>query len=77
MKKEAAERCKEMEAAEKAAFEKAHGDCAETMEQYIFYGTFIAGIIGALIWIHFTLVIYTYWQEAAEKEGDGEAQEDD
>ena len=37
------------------------------MENYIFYATGVFFTLGALITVHFCLVLFTYWQEAAEK----------
>ena len=57
-----------MDTQSRSEFEESHGDCVAALEQYIFYGVMIGMIFGTLLFIHFILVIYTYWQEAVEQE---------
>ena len=47
-------------------FELKHGNCADAMVQYVYYGAVVAMIISFIICVHFVLVLYTYWVEAAE-----------
>merc|ERR1712151_191095 len=60
--------CDGMTAEDMATFKQEHGDCKPAMEQYIFYATGVFFTLGAVITIHFILVLYTYWQNAVEAE---------
>ena len=60
-------------------FTEAHGEeCEESMKRYIMYAVITALSFSALIFVHFALVIATYYTEAAEAEDkeSGEAGEE-
>ena len=60
--------CTGMTAEDLATFNQEHGECKPAMEKYIFYATGVFFTLGAVITIHFILVLYTYWQDAVEEE---------
>ena len=69
--------CEGMTADDLATFTEEHGECNPAMEKYIFYVTGVMFTLGAFLQIHFILVLYTYWQQAAEKGEAGSPGEDE
>ena len=76
----AKEACKWMDEASKSELEAEHdGTCQEIIEGWIFYS--MLGwilIVSVPITVHFALVLYSHWREAADEEkGEGGSGEED
>ena len=76
----AKEACKWMDEQSKAELETEHnGTCEGIIEKYIFYAILGWSLLVTIpITVHFVLVIYSHWREAADDEkGDGGSGEEE